>query len=122
MKRLFLVALLTATPIVVAVTPVSLYGNGSTNFALTAEPVHVKVLSLAYDEKEKYGVLAVEVIGGSFSDGNHHIRANIGKLARNDALGDAALRIPHDARLKIEAITINEDDLCEVRFKVRSGI
>ena len=53
----------------------------------------------------------------SFSAVNRYIRANIGKLARNDAPGEAAPKIPPDARLKIESITVDEDDVCEVKFR-----
>lgn len=100
---------------VVAVAPVSLYGVGA-NTASVSDGVSVKVLSLTYDENEGVGALTVEVVGGSFSGVNRYIRANIGKLARNDAPGDVAPKIPPDARLKIETITINESDFCEVRF------
>ena len=106
-------------PPVVAVAPVSLYGNGSANPALAEEPVFVKVQSLAYDESNGRGVLTVEVTGGSFSAANRYIRANIGKLARNDAPGEAAPKIPPDARLEIESITMDEDDFCEVKFKTK---
>lgn len=104
---------------VVAVAPVSLYGNGAANSALGGETVSIKVQSLTFDENNGRGVLTIEVTDGSFSAVNRYIRTNIGKLARNDAPGEAAPKIPPDARLKIKSITIDEDDLCEVKFKAR---
>ena len=105
-------------PPVVAVAPVSLYGAG-TDPASMQYGVSVKVQSLTYDENEGRGVLTVEVVGGSFTGVNRYIRANIGKFARNDTSGDAAPKIPPDAWLKVESITINESDFCEVRFAAK---
>ena len=104
---------------VVAVAPVPLYGNVVANPAFAEEPVSIKVLSLSYDEKEKRGVLTVAVDGGSFSGVNRYLRSNVGKLARSEAPGIAAPKIPPDARLMIESINIDEDDVCEVKFKAR---
>ena len=121
MKRGQVVPVMPVAPVVpvapvMAVAPVSLYVSGSNN-ATVADGVSVKVHSLTYDESAGRGVLSVEVIGGSFSAVNRYIRANIGKLARNDAPGEAAPKIPPDARLKIESITVDEDDVCEVKFR-----
>ena len=121
MKRGQVVPVVPVTPVapvapVMAVAPVSLYASG-TNNSTVEDGVSVKVQSLAYDEDNGRGVLSVEVLGGSFSAVNRYIRKNIGKLARNDAPGDAAPKIPPDAKLKIESIIIDEDDFCEVRFK-----
>jgi len=125
MKRGQVVPVVPVAPVppvapVVAVAPVSLYGAG-TDPASASDGVSVKVSSLTYDENEGRGVLTVEVVGGSFTGINRYIRANIGKLARNDAPGDAAPKIPPDARLKIETITINESDFCEVRFVAKEN-
>lgn len=123
MKRGQVVPVVPVAPVspvapVMAVAPVSLYASGANN-ASAPEGVSVKVQSLTYDESDGRGVLEVEVIGGSFSAVNRYIRANIGKLARNDAPGDAAPKIPLDARLKIGSITISEDDVCEVKFSAK---
>ena len=126
MKRGQVVPVMPAAPVspvapiapVVAVAPVSLYGSGANN-ASAPEGVSVKFQSLTYDEDNGRGNLTIEVTGGSFSAVNRYIRTNIGKLARNDAPGEAAPKIPPDARLKIESITIDEDDLCEVKFSAR---
>lgn len=121
MKRGQIVPVMPVAPVVpvapvMAVAPTSLYATGARNVTVL-DGVSVKVHSLTYDESAGRGVLSVEVIGGSFSAVNRYIRANIGKLARNDAPGEAAPKIPPDARLKIESITVDEDDVCEVKFR-----
>jgi len=120
MKRGQVVPVVPVVPVapvapVVAVAPVSLYGSGANNSS-APDGVSVRVQSLTYDENDGRGVLTVEVTGGSFSGVNRYIRANIGKLARNDAPGEAAPKIPPDARLKIKSVALGEDDVCEVRF------
>ena len=121
MKRGQVVPVVPVAPVapvapVMAVAPVSLYASGANN-STVADGVSVKVQSLTYDEDNGRGVLSVEVLGGSFSAVNRYIRKNIGKLARNDAPGDAAPKILPDAKLKIESIAIDEGDVCEVRFR-----
>ena len=83
------------------------------------EEVSVKVESLMYDEAASNGVLTIEVVSGAFKDVNRHIRSKIGKLVRTDAPGGDAPKVPPDARLKIESITIDEDDVCTIKFKIR---
>ena len=121
MKRGQIVPVVPVAPVapvapVMTVAPVSLYASGANNVS-APEGVSVRVRSLTYDEKDGRGVLRVEVLGGSFSAVNSYIRANIGKLARNDAPGEAAPKISPDAKLKIESIVIDEDGGCEVRFR-----
>ena len=83
------------------------------------DAVSVKVESLVCDEAASNGVLTVEVVSGAFKDVNRHIRSKIGKLVRTDAPGEDAPKVPPDARLKITSITIDEDDVCTINFKVK---
>ena len=84
-----------------------------------AEDVPIKVESLAYNEASSNGVLTVEVVSGAFRDVNRHIRSKISKLVCTDASGEDAPKVPPDARLKIESITIDEDDVCKVKFRTK---
>lgn len=95
------------TPVVPAVAP-----DGPN----TAEKVSVSVESLVYDEKSGQGVLKVKIVSGTFKEVNNYLHTNIGKLIRNDAPGEDAPKVPYDATITIESMTIVGDDVCIVRF------
>ena len=84
-----------------------------------AEKVSVRVESLAYDEKSGNGILKVAIVGGTFKEVNNYLHANIGKLIRNDAPGEDAPKVPPDAGIAIESLTIDENDVCEIKFTAR---
>ena len=83
------------------------------------EDVYVRVVSLRYDTDTQIGVLTVKIIKGSFKDVNRYVRENVEKLIRKKSRSSDASKIPAGARLAIESISINDGDLCEVRFKVK---
>ena len=85
--------------------------------AINAEKVSVRVESLAYDEKSATGILKVAIIGGTFKEVNNYLHTNIGKLIRNDAPGEDAPKVPPDAGIAIESLTIDENDVCDVKFR-----
>ena len=86
-----------------------------------AEEVTVRVISLEYDAKTRNGVLTVEILRGSFKKANKYIRKNFDNLVRKKSPAEDAAKIPANAKLEIESITINESDFCEVRFKAKEG-
>ena len=104
---------------VMPVMPVS-HGAAYDGNAPVLEKVSIRAIALVYDVESGNGTLKVEVAGGSFSDVNSYIHDNIGKLVRNEAPGEDAPKVPPDALLEIEAITLVEDCMCEVKFTAKS--
>ena len=86
-----------------------------------AEKVDVRVVSLEYDVKTGKGILTLEILRGSFKKASKYIRKNLDDLVRKKSPAEDAAKIPSDAKLEIESITINESDFCEVRFKAKEG-
>lgn len=84
-----------------------------------AEEVKVHVVSLDYNASTRQGVLVVEIDQGSFKKANEHVRKNIDDLVRKQASSKFGVKIPTDARLEIESISVNEKDQCEVKFTAR---
>ena len=80
------------------------------------ENLSVRVVSLEYDADMQQGTLMLEIERGSFRDAAKYIRKNFSELLRRKSPGGTA-RIPADANLEIVSISINEDDLCEVKFR-----
>ena len=81
-----------------------------------AEEVDVRVISLEYDAKTLKGILTVEILRGSFKKASKYIRRNLDDIVRKMSPAEDAAKIPADARLEIETISINESDRCEVKF------
>ena len=81
-----------------------------------AEEVQVRVVSLEYDGTTCKGILTVEIVRGSFKKATKYIRKNFEDLARKQAPAESAAKIPTGATLEIESISINDNDLCEVKF------
>ena len=86
-----------------------------------AEEVDVRVVSLEYDAKTHKGVLTVEILRGSFKKANQYIRRNFDDLVRRKSPAKDAAKIPVNAKLEIDAISINESDRCEVKFVVKES-
>lgn len=82
-----------------------------------SEAVSVRVVSLDYDTTTRRGVLVVEIVRGSFKEAAKHIRKNFASLVRERASTQSAANIPTNVNLKIESISITDNDLCEVKFK-----
>ena len=85
------------------------------------EEVSIRVVSRDYNADSRQGMLIVEIERGSFKKANKYIRKNFVTLIRKQASPEAAAKIPANAPLEIESISITADDLCEVKFKVKSG-
>ena len=83
-----------------------------------AEDVAVRVMSLDYDTETRQGMLVVEIVRGSFKKANKYIRRNFEDLVRRKSPAEDAAKISSDAKLEIESILINDDDLVKVTFKV----
>ena len=106
------------------VPPVVIHGTVTNEIVRTmpvAEEVKVRVVSLEYDVKTHKGVLTVEILRGSFKKASKYIRKNLDDLVRRKAPAEDAAKIPSDAKLEIESISINESDCCEVRVKAKGG-
>ena len=86
-----------------------------------AEGVNVRVISLEYDAAAHVGILTVEIVSGSFIKANAYIRTNIAELVRRQSLAEGAKGIPPTAMFEIESISVNERNLCEVKFKAKAG-
>lgn len=86
-----------------------------------AEEVAVRVIALEYDAKAGTGVLTVEILSGSFKKANKYIRRNFDDLVRKKSTSKDAAKVPADAKLEVESISVNESDFCEVRFKAKAG-
>ena len=82
-----------------------------------AEEVKVRIISLEYDASTHKGVLTVEIASGSFKKASKYIRKNLDDLVRKKSPAEDAAKIPPGTKLEIESITIDENDLCKVRFK-----
>lgn len=80
------------------------------------EEVKVRVISLEYDAKTHNGLLTVEIVSGSFKQANKHVRKNFVDLIRKESSAKDAAKIPVDAILEIDAVTINAQGLCEINF------
>lgn len=85
------------------------------------ENLSVRVVSLDYDADMQQGVLMLEIERGSFRDAAKYIRKNFSELLRRKS-PDGAARVPAGVNLEIVSISINEKDLCEVKFKVKSDV
>lgn len=86
------------------------------------ERLSVRVVSLEFDQDTCLGTLVVEIVRGTFRAAARHIREHIGDSvleASKTLPGSPA--IPAEESFAVESISINEDDLCEVRFRVRTG-
>ena len=83
------------------------------------EEVSLRVESLDYKADSRQGMLILEIERGSFKKANKYIRKNFVTLIRKQASPEAAAKIPANAPLEIESISITADDLCEVKFKVK---
>ena len=83
-----------------------------------AEEVALRVVSLEYDDESRAGVLTVAILRGSFKKATRYIRKNLDRLVRKESPAESAAKVPANAKLKIESISINEDDHCEVKFTV----
>ncbi len=83
------------------------------------DSLSVRVVSSEYDADSQQGALLLEIERGSFRDAAKYIRKNFFELLRRKSR-DGTARMPADANLEIVSISINEDDLCEVKFKTKS--
>ena len=83
------------------------------------EEVSIRVVSLDYNADSRQGTLIVEIERGSFKKSNKYIRKNLAKIIRKQASPEAAAKIPTNAPLEIESISITTDDFCEVKFKAK---
>ena len=84
------------------------------------ENLSVRVDSVEYDADMQHGILMLEIERGSFRDAAKYIRKNFQKLIRSKSPSGSA-RIPADSNLEIISISINENDLCEVKFTAKGG-
>ena len=80
------------------------------------EETEVRVVSLEYDAKTGTGVLTVEILRGSFKKANKYIRKNFDDLVRKKSPAKDAGKIPANAKLEIESISIKDNDRCGVKF------
>ena len=85
------------------------------------ENLSIRVVSLEYDADMQQGTLVLEIERGSFRDAAKYIRKNFSELLRRKSPSGAA-RMPAGANLEIVSISINENDLCEVKFKVKNDM
>ena len=85
------------------------------------ESLAVRVVSSEYDADVQQGVLLLEIERGSFRDAAKYIRKNFFELLCRKSPGGTA-QIPAGTSLEIVSISINEDDLCEVKFKAKSEV
>lgn len=85
------------------------------------ESLSVRVVSSEYDADLQQGTLLLEIERGSFRDAAKYIRKNFFELLRRKS-PDGTARIPADTNLEIVSISINGDDLCEVKFKAKKDV
>lgn len=85
----------------------------------SSEEVKVRVVSLEYASAANKGMLTLEIVSGSFKKANKYIRSNFDHLVRMKSPTEDAAKIPPEAKLEIESISINDDDRCEVRFAAK---
>lgn len=87
-----------------------------------AERLDLRVAGLEWDGETEQGTLLVEIRSGSFRAAATRIRTHLSGLVR-----EAADRFPPKDALPagvafaLDAISIRDDDLCEVRFSVRAA-